>query len=1135
MRRARQNWAVQRTPCRIVFVNVLLASARCLLIQPSRRAATPSSARLAAVTSSLVNERRGASSPLPHTCTQHEQTHSIKNTHKSHHRVNEEDSSAEQPFRTRREAAAATSSSFRGERSRRRPVRVHRCTRGGVRDGRVGRDGTATTAAAASTSTAFPANRNHGNPSSSNNAPTPPAAAAAFHAFLRQQNCPYVRSSADEAGGEEPNAPSLPHRSLLQSSEAGSEVERLSSCGRRESSGASREAPAPPRAGARRRWSSNASALDAAPDSGSPHEKYHEDDDAMRTWCLRPATVRPTTAVSQARAPLPTSSSRTAQQEQHRRDGPQDAPRQRRHELVRQAGLAIAKQMSGRHRHEYRRTALQSYQLLKKMEGDLFYWSQQRRQQRRGRNYDAPPAAAAAAAAAPSLRAAIHGGDGKDETNVDAVEGRLFEYAGQVQRTLHQLTPRHFDAMRGYRLHRPSSASLSSHPKQGAPRLISEKGKEVDEDAASAAARPPLFLLRLLWRLLHITRLFYSIGRHASLPRSAVHSYVLSANCAYGMREVLRVLGEELALAPLTLAALSSSSSSMPSSAASAVSFSREELFQVFYAALCISSEEVPNVPVAAPAAFTSSDHRTDFLLRFQRDCAGAAAVAARMPVDEWCVRWWCHVYAPHHAASAPERDATNNDNNQKSTSSLTTENGMDDLLTLGQAMDVIRASLYATTSVEVTTASSSSSSASTTSSPWAYFETFPRGGAESPSSRRGTQQRELERRYRPRLIGALGGDRTLLRIPYHLGQRFVAVFLRHILSSSAATRTTSPASSSSTSSADPSQSVSSKEGKAEGRYEKVSGFEEVTSASSSSSSSAFVHDATSVEAALGRLLHRHDRDAVRDVALLCTAILYFEVFSADTAAFMAHAAPLCQAQVELLSGHEISCVLLAYASLQRWEGRASKNGGGAPAAAAGTPSTSGAGRVYREGRTRPRGSGGRCSSSSSGHGRTTMANNNPSSGDQDTGTTVHVQSASSALNAGQPSRAATPSSCVSSADVRRGEMRSAEVDGRRPATRSESRRPAGWDGVDSSAASSSSKRTTPPPLSPAAASSSWHAFFVTLGSRAGQLGDTLSEADVTRVLRALELVGLEHEDLRRALESSLRMRNLGRRVLYET
>ncbi|ESL11323.1 hypothetical protein TRSC58_00928 [Trypanosoma rangeli SC58] len=56
--------------------------------------------------------------------------------------------------------------------------------------------------------------------------------------------------------------------------------------------------------------------------------------------------------------------------------------------------------------------------------------------------------------------------------------------------------------------------------------------------------------------------------------------------------------------------------------------------------------------------------------------------------------------------------------------------------------------------------------------------------------------------------------------------------------------------------------------------------------------------------------------------------------------------------------------------------------------------------------------------------------------------------------------------------------------------------------------------------------------FYLLLGERAGELGEELHEDDAARVLRALAMVDVEHEGLRRSLESSMRMKGLRRRVL---
>ncbi|KAF5218860.1 hypothetical protein ECC02_008215 [Trypanosoma cruzi] len=56
--------------------------------------------------------------------------------------------------------------------------------------------------------------------------------------------------------------------------------------------------------------------------------------------------------------------------------------------------------------------------------------------------------------------------------------------------------------------------------------------------------------------------------------------------------------------------------------------------------------------------------------------------------------------------------------------------------------------------------------------------------------------------------------------------------------------------------------------------------------------------------------------------------------------------------------------------------------------------------------------------------------------------------------------------------------------------------------------------------------------FYLLLGERAGKLGEQLHEDDAARVLRALAMVDVEHEGLRRSLESSMRMKGLYRRVI---
>ncbi|KPI84268.1 hypothetical protein ABL78_6682 [Leptomonas seymouri] len=927
--------------------------------------------------------------------------------------------------------------------------------------------------------------------------PPTPAAAAAFHFLLRQHNLSYVRSPADEAGaaaraapahhrhgrqGSESGGPEgLPHRSVRPSRAPGGAP--ASSCA--EAEGASPSEPV----------------LDSVCRDRSPTESPSAV--VMREWSLHAAGVRPTSASSPPPTPFGNPPYSTFQGSRRQHGGQQDAQRRRKLELMKQGRLDTAKLLSNRHQEEYERTALHVYQLLKKCESSLFHWGQQRRQQR-GRGSSgiltatpSPPSAQPDASV--SATAASHA-----EGDMDAVNARFFEYAGLIQRALHQLTPRHFDAMRAYRLQRTSPPN-----RQRVSRLVADKGGPSLETAP-----PQRFHLRLLWRLLHITQLFYAIGRHASLPQSAVHAYVRSANCVYGIREVLRVLGEELSLTSLGLSA--SPSATSPSSCAS---LSRDEIFQTFYAALCVSSEEVPGVPIYDPATLSTSDTGASPLLRFQLDCVPTGAVAARMPVDEWCVRWWCHVYAQHNAARSASTKRT----------PMGSESGMGALPTMGQAMDIIRASLYATTGTETATR------ASATLLPFVYFETPPRGvsasswgagakrGASPPDNTTSTasapslaqqqhlSQRGFDRRYRPRLISALGGDRTRLRIPYHLGQRFVVLFLQHLLSSATA------------SSRPPNPSADAPEGNTGEGGGPECGSEAASRAASGSS-------AAGVEAAMRSLRHRHGRDAVRDVALLCTAILYFEVFSADTAAFMAYAASLCREQVELLSGHEISCVLLAYASLQRWEGRP-----GGSTGASHTPPF-----YRRETKGGDHRSSDRQSSSASRCGRAEADGNRSNKGAKDVCATASVQSASAALNAGQPRSAASHSLFTSTSAPTSETLKTAtrastaappEAEVRGSTSSASGGQPAASE--DSSASASSSTASSPKPgrSSP----SSWDLFYVSLGSRAGQLSDTLSEEDVTRVLRAMELAGLEHEDLRRALESSLRMRNLGRRVLYET
>ncbi|KAG5487938.1 hypothetical protein LSCM1_08253 [Leishmania martiniquensis] len=633
------------------------------------------------------------------------------------------------------------------------------------------------------------------------------------------------------------------------------------------------------------------------------------------------------------------------------------------------------------------------------------------------------------------------------------------------------LTPRHFDAVREYRVEaQPHSGSSSTAAAAHHHSRRAERASDIQSDSPGDPP-PPQLLLRFLWRLLHIQQLFFSIGRRASLPRAAVDVYVQSSNCQYGIREVLRVVGGELARSTLPATAhRGASPSERPG-----LLFSNKELFQVFYAVLCIPSEEAPAVPLYdlsvdcstprrggvsdGPAAASASPGFSDAEVRiFRRDCLASGGEAGRMPLDEWCVRWWVHQYSVAGGAGAVWTPP----------------------LSMGEAMDVLRACMYATSSVQVSATSAAGHAAQQRPSPHRrlvtplmYFETPPHGATGGARQRRAkstsapaaegnrvvedadaSSLRELHRRYQPHLSGAMGGSRVALRIPYALGQRYADVFLMHLLSGA---------------------SAASARGKAK---------QSATTA------------AETVAASMERLLRCRDRDAVRDVALLCTTILFFEVFSPNTAAFMAYAAPLCREQVELLSGHEVSCVLLAYASLQRWERAGGTRDGG--------PST----------RT----------SSSAMHADWRAADDRCGPLHDPT---VAVQSASAAST----TAAAAPASRAC------GDSRQRDVPGAGAAapepSRTEPPQQQQQQGGGAGSSSSHAKRASASPQSPSY--EPWHLFYVTLASRAGQLSDTLSEDDVTRVLLAMELTGLEHDDLRRALQSSLRMRNMGRRALYET
>lgn len=964
-----------------------------------------------------------------------------------------------------------------------------------------------------------------------------PAASAAFHAFLRQQNSPYVRASLQPttaASDVRAAATSPVHQRHLAGGRSSEEEDGILQSSPVSLPQRCPEAAATVCGGERKLHYRSAS---DSPPEGSSEERSMKDEagegeEVLREWSLSPANLqleKTTSTTRHSQDELPPSAQTSTSRRYTRQP---DAQRRHRSELVERARRHTLQQLAHRHHRDYERTSLHAYELLKRVEGSLFHWSQQRRRLRanpssvsRGDPYTSPNKCGTSSVHATENDSAEASGLASAVGDMDAVDARFFEYAGQIQRTLHQLTPRHFDAMRGHRLRRRTShersrrrateSATSSHGSTTVKNSADDNADASGGGAATPMPPPQLFHLRFLWRLLHITQLFYAIGRQASLPRTAVQTYVRSANCAYGIREILRVLGDELALISLGL----SPASTGGSAAAAAAGFSRDELFQLFYAALCIPSEEAPSVPIYDPAALAQQSDRAGSasLLQFQADCVTTGAVAARMPMDEWCVRWWCHVYASYNAQSSsspPSQQAQQ----QATASRSSSESGMDALLTMGQAMDVVRACLYATNSTH-TTSSSSSARASPSfpvngelTTPFMYFETPPRGSvkshkassdssgrpfntnsndqaraAASPyyyydnddtaiSSTSSTHQqpRGLNRRYRPRLVGALGGDRTLLRVPYHLGQRFVTVFLSYLLSSASAASTGSD-----------SRTGERKNSTARGN---VNGGPEAGAAGA-----ALFASAAQVEAGMRRLLHRHGRDAVRDVALLCTAILYFEVFSASTAAFMAHAAPLCREQVELLSGHEISCVLLAYASLQRWEGRSDVCR--RPPRHTVTPSPC-VGEHKR--------------SSTGG------ANEGKASGS----TSTSVRSASAAATSGY----AQTSSTLSSSSSSMAKTRSADARSFRNECRS-----------SSSKAEKTSSSSAAFSFADSPSSSTWDLFYITLGSRAGQLSDTLSEEDVTRVLRAMELAGLEHDDLRRALESSLRMRNLGRRMLYET
>ncbi|GET85468.1 hypothetical protein, conserved [Leishmania tarentolae] len=778
---------------------------------------------------------------------------------------------------------------------------------------------------------------------------------------------------------------------------------------------------------------------------------------------------------------------------------------QRRHDALELARRHTSAQISNRHQREYEQTCVQAYVILTRVEWGLIAWA---RAQRQGQGPDASgrsctTRSGSAGDPGSNVQAPqpMEGEGAADECRIrpasedmDAVDARFFEYAGQIQRTLHQLTPRHFDAVCDYRLRaQPRSGSPSTAPTPPSrPRCAADSTSSRSKSLGDAPPPPqqPLLLLRLLWRLLHIKQLFLSIGRRASLPRTAVDVYVKSSNCQYGTREVLRVLGREigrsaaLASPHLHLRNTSGQQSREHDGCASSPSaplaplFCNKTLFQLFYAILCIPSEEAPGVPLYDPpvnsctprhgggsernaATSTSTDLPDAATEQFWRDCITTGPKTACMPLDEWCVRWWSHQYSVGGGADATWVPP----------------------LSMGEAMDVLKACMYAMTSVQVPATAAPRHTAQrrrhpqqSLTSPFLYFETQPQGATDGFRRRRtdsacattsegkGTVEeaepsplRVPHRRYRPQLSGALGGNRMALRIPYHLGQRYVEVLLTYLLS-------------------------------------RVSAGQEPGEAKQESTET--------VAAGIAHLLRFRDRDTVRDIALLCTAILFFEVFSPMTAAFMAYAAPLFREQVELLSGHEISCVLLAYASLQRWERAGGARSGGISTSACGPNANA-----------EPRAAGRR--------------------GDPLYDPTVAVQSASTAS---ATTAAAPGSSAYGDAWDRDAPREAAEPE------RSQQRH-ADDEGIDdpqsrrrqSHATRSSSSRAHMSTGPQSTSHESWHLFYVTLASRAGQLSDTLSEDDVTRVLRAIELTGIEHDDLRHALASSLRMRNMGRRILYTT
>lgn len=59
--------------------------------------------------------------------------------------------------------------------------------------------------------------------------------------------------------------------------------------------------------------------------------------------------------------------------------------------------------------------------------------------------------------------------------------------------------------------------------------------------------------------------------------------------------------------------------------------------------------------------------------------------------------------------------------------------------------------------------------------------------------------------------------------------------------------------------------------------------------------------------------------------------------------------------------------------------------------------------------------------------------------------------------------------------------------------------------------------------------------LFIALGQKAGELGEMLREDEVARVLNALSRTGIEHENLRSSLESSMRMKTIHKRTSHTT